>query len=144
MIAGAQQQIIISKTVQDAHTSRSVQDMVTTSQTKNASSSAAGKLNLLRTVPYEKGFHFYVELGKYTGITATSLDEFARKLQVVSVESVSFHFQRDDFQNWFRNLIGDGELAARINRFKQRSKFSGEILRRELLAIIQRRLTELR
>ena len=48
-------------------------------------------VNPLRTVPFEKGFHFYTNLGNYTGITATNLSEFAAKLQIVPSESVIFH-----------------------------------------------------
>ncbi len=36
-------------------------------------------LNLLNTVPFENGFHFFTEHGKYTGITASSTVEFAEK-----------------------------------------------------------------
>ena len=78
-------------------------------------------LNLLNTVPFESGFHFYTELGKYTGITACSMVEFAEKLQTVPIQSVTFHFQRQDFQKWFKNTIGDEELAKRIDQIKAQS-----------------------
>ena len=68
-------------------------------------------LKMLNTVPFESGFHFYTELGKYTGITACGTVEFAEKLQIVPIQSVTFHFQRQDFQKWFKNTIGDEELA---------------------------------
>ena len=68
-------------------------------------------LNLLKTVPFENSFQFYTELGKNTGITASSTVEFAEKLQIVPIQSVTFHFQRQDFQRWFINVIGDEELA---------------------------------
>jgi len=58
---------------------------------------------LLGTVPHEKGFHFFTEPGKYTGVTATSLVEFAQKLQTIPVQSVTFHIQRQDFQKWLKN-----------------------------------------
>ena len=74
------------------------------------------KLNLLNTVPFENGFHFYTELGKFTGITASSTVEFAEKLQTVPIQSVTFHFQRQDFQKWLKNTIGDEELAMRIDQ----------------------------
>ena len=119
-------------------------DMTSTSQIENQTRMETGKQAFLRSFPYEKGFHFYTELGKYSGMTATNIDEFARKLQVVPAESVNFHLQRDDFQIWLKNPIGDEELALRIERFKRRSRLSGENLRRELLVIVQRRLAELR
>ncbi len=100
---------------------------------------------LLRTVTYEKGFHFYTGLGKYTGITATSLDEFVAKLQTVTVESVTFHFQRDDYQKWLVNTIGDEELAQKINDLKKWPSWSSdENLRKELVKAVQKRLSELR
>ena len=55
-------------------------------------------VEILRTVPYEKGFHFYSALGSFSGETATSLDDFEKKLQVVYADSVNFHLQRGDFQ----------------------------------------------
>jgi hypothetical protein len=62
-------------------------------------------LNLRKSVPFENGFHFFTEHGKYTGITATSSVEFAEKLQIIPIESVMFHFQRKDFQNGSETLL---------------------------------------
>lgn len=93
-------------------------------------------------MPYEKGFHFYTGLGYFTGETATSLDNFARKLQIVAADSVSFHFQRGDFQKWIEGTLGDKELAQRVSLIKL--SFSIEELRKELLAVVQNRITELR
>ena len=98
-------------------------------------------LNLLNTVPIENGFHFFTELGKFTGITATSTVEFAEKLQTVPIQSVTFHFQRQDFQKWLKNTIGDEELATRINQIK--AGFQGENLRKALSTAVQNRITEL-
>jgi alpha-amylase len=100
---------------------------------------------LLRSLPFEKGFHFYTGEGQDTGVTATSLPEFAEKLQKIPVESVSFHSQRGDFQEWLRGVVGDEELARRIDRIKTRgSGSSGENLRKELLRTVQVRLSKLR
>ena len=68
-------------------------------------------IRILRTVPYEKGFHFYTAPGNFTGETATSLDVFEKQLQTISAGSVNFHLQRGDFQKWIEDTIGDGELA---------------------------------
>jgi len=91
----------------------------------------------LRTVPFENGFHFYTDIGKYTGITATSLSEFALKLQVIPTESVMFHFQRKDFQNWIKYTIKDAVLAQRIDNSKEEQ--NAERLRKELVATIEAR-----
>jgi hypothetical protein len=96
-------------------------------------------LNLLGSVPFESGFHFYTELGKYTGITASGMVEFAEKLQTVPIQSVTFHFQRQDFQKWFKNTIGDEELAKRIDQIKAQD----ENLRKELSQTVQNRIAEL-
>jgi hypothetical protein len=95
----------------------------------------------LRVVPYDKGFHFYTSTGNYTGETATSLVNFAAKLQVIEVESVNFHFKRSDFQKWIRDVVGDAKLAERINQIK--SELTGEDLRKELLKMVQTRISEL-
>ena len=73
----------------------------------------------LSSVPFEKGFHFYTEPGEYTGITAISLDEFAEKLGIVSVESVTFHFQRQDYQRWLIDVFSNNGLAKKIDEIRE-------------------------
>jgi hypothetical protein len=89
----------------------------------------------LTTVPFEKGFHFYTSVGNYTGITATSLSEFAMKLQTVPPESIAFHFPRNDFQNWIKYTINDASLAHRIGNAKPEQ--NAEDLRKEILQIVE-------
>ena len=96
----------------------------------------------LRTVPFESGFQFYTAIGNYTGITATSLNEFAAKLQIIPTESVTFHFQRKDFQQWIKDTIKDTELAEQMNRIKE--GLSAEDLRKEILRIVETCTAELR
>lgn len=91
----------------------------------------------LRTVPFEKGFHFYSGVGSYTGITATSLSEFAMKLKIIPTASITFHFNRKDFQNWIKYTIKDAALAERISNAKQEQ--SVEDLRKEIRAIVEAR-----
>jgi hypothetical protein len=88
-----------------------------------------------RIVPFENGFHFYTDIGKYTGITATSLGEFALKLQVIPEESVVFHFRRKDFQNWIKYTIKDAALVQRMNNTKLDQ--TAEDLRKELVATVK-------
>jgi len=97
--------------------------------------------NLLSSVPFDSGFHFFIELGKYTGITANSIVEFAEKIQIIPIQSVTFHFRRQDFQKWFKNTIGDEELAKRIDQIKAESQ--DENLRKDLSKTVQNRITEL-
>jgi Family of unknown function (DUF5752) len=109
--------------------------------TKNQTTEKQKNLSLLKTFPYENGFHFFTEHGKYTGITAMSVVEFDEKLKIVPILSVTFHFQRQDFQKWFRNTVGDEELASRFDQIK--SEMEDETLRKELLKIVQNRIAEL-
>jgi hypothetical protein len=99
-------------------------------------------VEMLRTVPYDKGFHFYTAHGNYTGETATSLDAFEKKIQVVPETSVSFHLQRGDFQKWISDTVGDTELAKRIGLLDL--TLPAEDLKKELTAIVQTRIAALR
>lgn len=99
-------------------------------------------VEILRTVPYEQGFHFYTAPGNFTGQTATSLDDFEKKLQVVAADSVNFHLQRGDFQKWIEDTLKDSELTRRVNLIELTPPI--EDLRKELVAIVQTRITELR
>jgi hypothetical protein len=112
-----------------------------TAITKKQTAEKPKNLKLLNTVPFESRFHFYTELGKYTGITACGTVEFAEKLQIVPIQSVTFHFQRQDFQKWFKNTIGDEELATRIDQIMVQP--SDEYLRKDLFKTVNHRITEL-
>ena len=98
--------------------------------------------NLLKTVSVENSFQFFTELGKNTGITAGNTIEFAEKLQIIPIQSVTFHFQRQDFQRWFIINIGDEELAKRIDQINI-WVHDEESLRKELTEKVQNRITEL-
>jgi hypothetical protein len=89
----------------------------------------------LRTVPFESGFHFYTAIGNYTGMTATNLSEFAAKLKTIPAESISFHFQRKDFQKWIQYTIKDAALAERISRTKGEQSAEGR--RKEILSTVE-------
>jgi hypothetical protein len=109
-------------------------------QIKKQSTVRPISLKLLRAVSFEKGFHFYVSIGNYTGITATSLSEFTMKLQIIPAESIVFHFHRKDFQNWIKYTIGDAALAERISNIRQEQ--SAEDLRKEILKIVEARTAQ--
>ena len=106
-------------------------------QVKNKLVAKTASASSLRTVPFESGFQFYTAIGNYTGITATSLSEFAVKLQTIPIESVTFHFQRKDFQKWIKDTIKDTELAEQMSRIKQ--GLSAEGLRKEILSTVKAR-----
>jgi hypothetical protein len=97
---------------------------------------------ILGTVPFDKGFHFTTEKGVYTGITATSLPDFATKLEIIDENSVLFHYPRGDFQKWIQDTLGDEELANRMCFIQP--NISGEKLRKQLVKTVQKRITELK
>ena len=97
---------------------------------------------ILASVQFEQGFHFTTKNGVYMGLTATSLTDFASKLETVDVDSILFHYPRGDFQKWIEDTLGDTELANRLCFVK--TNLSGEQLRKELVKIVQKRLNELK
>jgi len=100
-------------------------------------------LNLLNPVPFEYAFQFFTELEKNTGVTASSTPEFAEKLQIIPIQSVTFHFQRQDFQRWFKITVGDEELARRIDLINVWTH-DDENLRKKLSETVQNRIAELK
>ena len=91
---------------------------------------------------FDKAFLFYTDIGKYTGISAFSLNDFCDKLDEVPLRSVEFHFNRGDFRKWIKETLGDKQLAARISRIKK--GFKGEELKKKIQGRIRRRLTQLK
>ena len=99
-------------------------------------------MKILSTVPYDKGFHFFTDLGRNTGETANSLETFGQKLEIINADSVKFHFQRNDFQNWIKTTVGDDVLAEGINHVS--GQLPVEDLRNELVETVQKRISRLR
>ena len=99
-------------------------------------------VKILSTVPNGKGFYFFIDLDQNTGETATSLETFAQKLKQIGADSIKFHFQRKDFQNWIQTTVGDGALAERISQVSGQRPV--EELRSELVKIVQERISQLR
>ena len=93
---------------------------------------------ILSTVPPEKGFHFYLDLGKPTDVVALSLTDFGSKLKSSDAKALEFHTQRGDFENWVY-MLGDAELAKNLMKLRE-AKVSGEKLRAELVRIVQTRV----
>jgi hypothetical protein len=98
----------------------------------------------LRVVPHAQGFHFYTAIGDYCGVSAHSLEEFADALQYVCSAAIVFHFEREDFQNWVREVIGDAELAQRIDNIKTCERhLSADSCRKELVDAVSVRILQL-
>ena len=95
-------------------------------------------------VSFEEGFHFFAGSYKYSGFTATSLFEFAEKIKIVPVQSITYHMHREDFQKWFRNIVRDEMLAKRIEWIKKWPFYSSdEDLRKEIYKAVSSRIQEL-
>jgi hypothetical protein len=100
---------------------------------------------ILRSVPEQEGFHFYLAIGEPTEETAVSLADLVEKMETVDVRSVNFHYPRKDFEKWIRQVIGDAELALRLGRIGRiRVGIQGEALRNEIIRAVKVRLNEIK
>jgi alpha-amylase len=100
---------------------------------------------ILGTLTQEKAFFFYVDVGKPTGDSATSLSDFCTQINAVPLASLSFHLRRGDFENWIKNALGDTELAnyvAKIRKTKTAWKRENT-LRKKLYSVLRERVVEL-
>jgi hypothetical protein len=97
--------------------------------------------SILRTVPFENGFHFCKEGGLYTNVTATNLVDFANELDEIDVDSVEFHYPRGDFQFWITKILGDEKLGDRMCFVD--INLHGNQLRQKLSSIVRERIKEL-
>jgi hypothetical protein len=98
-------------------------------------------IKILRMVKDEEAFYFYEDTGKPTGESAKSLSDFLEKIKTVKLESLLFHLQRKDLQNWIEKTLGDSNLARKIERI---SPSNDEALRTKIQSNIESRLKELK
>ena len=96
---------------------------------------------ILRTVRDQEAFHFYEAFGKPTGEIARSLPDFLDKVKSVKSESLTFHLQRNDFQNWMEKTLGDYSLAGKLSRI---SSSNNDELRMSICKTVENRVRELR
>lgn len=116
--------------------------MMKKSEPRKTAPNKAPVKNILRNLAGHEAFHFYIGIGKPINKTATSLMDFAEKLRTVDVRSVDFHFQRQDFEKWLKDTVGDDQLSRRIGGIER--KISGEALRNEIIKIIKGRADEIK
>jgi hypothetical protein len=100
---------------------------------------------ILGTVVRDKAFFFYTEIAQPTGDYAVSLLDLYNKMNTTPPKSLTFHLKRGDFENWIREVMGDSELASRINKLKKlKTTWKSETtMRRKLCAAVENRVTEL-
>ncbi|MBE0511985.1 hypothetical protein IBX38_02930 [Candidatus Bathyarchaeota archaeon] len=97
--------------------------------------------DILRTLPPDQSFLFFEDIGKYTGRLAANLADFCENMKTIDIASVTFHFERGDYERWIRETLHDAELARKLKRIKKSS--SGEQLRNKILRSVRKRLNEL-
>lgn len=97
-------------------------------------------VRILRRVGDEEAFRFYTGIGQPTGDKAASLLDLLKKTKTVELESLAFHLQRKDFQNWLEKTVGDLKLARKISRV---SVSRSDRIRGEIGTAIENRLKEL-
>ena len=102
----------------------------------NTNVEAGGTVDGIVAVPRDKSFYFDTGLGQYSGILASSVDEFLGGLKIVPLESLEYHIGRRDFEKWTKDVLGSVLLADNI-RTLRRSQFKGEDLRAKLVGVVQ-------
>ena len=95
----------------------------------------------LRTVGDQEAFYFYEAFGKPTGQNAKNLNDFLEKVKTVKAESLAFHLQRKDFQNWAEKILGDAKLARELGSISAKNSDDVRMLVSE---IVQHRIKELK
>jgi hypothetical protein len=99
-----------------------------------------GAVKTLRTVGDQEAFYFYEAIGKPTGETARNLLDFLDKVKSVKSESLLFHLQRRDFENWIGKTLGDSKLAEKLEGIPCSSS---DDVRTSLCKTVENRIKEL-
>jgi hypothetical protein len=98
--------------------------------------------DVLRTVSNENAFYFYRKEGSPSGIKASSLQEFLSSIESADPESLDFHSQRHDFENWVR-MLGDPTLAKQMQTLASQNLTPDE-LKSKLVRIVRMRVGKLK
>ena len=94
----------------------------------------------LVALPNEKGFYFYTDFNRPTGLVARSLQEFISVLKKVDSKSIEFHTKRKDFSNWISNALKDKYLATNLANMHN---LNGEELRKKMIETVESRYNAL-
>lgn len=116
--------------------------MLKYSENKENNISGLKIVKILSNVPKEKEFKFYAAIDQNTGEIATNLETFAEKLHKINIDSVKFHFQRNDFQKWLECTVGDDVLSKEISQIS--NQLSDEDLREKLVETVKARIAKLK
>jgi len=101
----------------------------------------AEAVNILRTVKDQEAFYFYEAVGKPTGKIAKNLSDFLEKVKSVKSESVMFHLERGDFQNWIEKTLGDSKLSGELGGI---IASNSDGVRMSICKTVENRIKELR
>jgi hypothetical protein len=101
----------------------------------------ADAVKVLRTVGDQEAFYFYEAIGKPTGETAKNLNDFLNKVKTVKAESLKFHLQRKDFQNWVAKILGDAKLARELGRIPESNTDDARMI---IAETVENRIKELK
>lgn len=91
------------------------------------------------SVPPQKAFYFYRDIGAPIGKSASSLEEFSHQIETVDASSIEFHVKRGDFENWIRDIFHNSKLAKRLSTIKTLG-LRGEQLRKVVREEVQRNM----
>ena len=72
---------------------------------------------ILREVPSDNAFYFYIDIGRPTGVSAKSIRELTERMKTVDPKSIEFHVVRGDFDKWFI-MLGDHSLARDFGKLR--------------------------
>jgi len=98
----------------------------------------------LAAIAADEPFSFYTGIGEkhFTGTSVWSLKGFSRALQRVSIESLEFHNDRGDFEEWVKKSLRNKELSQQLKKTRL-SKLSGASLREAVTKDTRKALTML-
>ncbi|MGD0494880.1 MAG: DUF5752 family protein [Candidatus Bathyarchaeia archaeon] len=98
-------------------------------------------VKVLRTVGDQEAFYFYEAVGKPTGEVARNLSDFLDRVKSIKSESLMFHLQRRDFQNWVEKILGDSKLSEELDRL---SPLNSNDIRAKIHETVENHVRELR
>ncbi len=101
---------------------------------------------VLRRLPQNESFHFFIDINDYSGKSAHNLAQFCDIINNINEKSITFHFERHDFERWTGGTLHDPTLARRINKLKKlqtEEKLSEEKVRTLIHHITKNRIKEL-
>ena len=102
---------------------------------------------VLRRLPQNESFHFFIDINDYTGKSARNIRQFCKIVNAINEKSITFHFKRHDFERWTHGTLHDPTLARRINKLKKpqtEKKLCEEKVRTKIHNIAKNRIKELK